>query len=266
LRPILLLPLILTMLGGRAARAQSNSDVRDLLRRGRFVFLGTVKQVGAANMPGVPVDARTLVASVDEIWQSPPAFPKATGMDITVQAPPRQTTPRAGQQLAFFSNAFVFGRTIAVRAVGVRDPGQNPAALRQSVANAFQSLADAELQAELANAAVVVLGVVRSVRPLDRQDDNTSEHDAGWSVATVAVESLEKGPQQFQQSLQILFIRSDDVTFSVYPRLHQDEEAIFILRDDQAQKMDPGVSGLTALQPIDIQNPDQLARIRRLLK
>src|SRR5712691_2057683 len=85
-----------------------------------FVFTGTIKKRKSATMKGVPVDERTVVVTVNQIIEAPPALADYNGQDITVQLGGRQKV-RVGQELIFHTASWIFGESIAVRSL-TEDP------------------------------------------------------------------------------------------------------------------------------------------------
>ncbi|HVF62013.1 MAG TPA: hypothetical protein VNJ70_19570 [Thermoanaerobaculia bacterium] len=88
-----------------------------LARQARFVFVGTVQKLRAANVAEIDDKARTVVVRVDRVEKGPESMAAYVGRDITVKLAPRETV-RAGEQARFFTNGWLFAETLAVESVG----------------------------------------------------------------------------------------------------------------------------------------------------
>ena len=272
IRPFLLF--IAFLLGIAAIPSEAAADpVASLVRQSGFIFRGTVLQQGAATMPGVPVDAATMVVKIQEVLYRPPGLDDFTGRTITVQLPEPDLV-RTGEPAAFFTRTWIFGASLAVRAVGVLPVaegggfGYDPGKLAEQVTAEVQNVADETLYRRLDAASWVVVGRVVSAAParvLTSESPEITEHEPDWWVARIAIESVEKGTGRTSE-LEVLFPHSDDVAFYRNPKLRPGQESLFLLHEDQMPKRSRGLEGLTALDPLDVQDLGQLSRIRLLLQ
>src|SRR5688572_9637589 len=89
---------------------------RDFARQAKFIFRGTVQRLRASNMAAAPANLRTLVVRIEEIFTSPPVLTPFVGRDITVQFKSRPKL-HVGESAIFHTNGWLFGETIAVRAL-----------------------------------------------------------------------------------------------------------------------------------------------------
>jgi hypothetical protein len=131
-----------------------------------------------------------------------------------------------------------------------------------------QKISDETLLRRLDAASWVVVGKVVSAAParvLTSESPEITEHEPDWWVARVAIESVEKGTGR-PSELEVLFPHSDDVAFYRNPKLSPGQESLFILHEDQMPKRSRGLEGLTALDPLDVQDLGQLLRVRLLLQ
>ena len=263
---------VLVCLGAPASGVAAD-PVTDLVRRSGFVFRGIVLQQGAATMPVVPVDAATTIVQVQEVLHAPPGLDDFTGWTITVQLE-RPELVRTGEPAAFFTRTWIFGSSLAVRAVGVLPLaegsafGYDPGKLAAQVSTAVQTVADETLLHRLDAARWVVVGRVVSAEPARvpaSEDPEITEHEPDWWIARVAIESIEKGTGRTGE-LEVLFPHSDDVAFYRNPKLTPGQESLFLLHEDEMPEPSRGLEGLTALDPLDVQDVRQLDRVRRLLQ
>jgi len=260
--------LFLLSLASCASKAPGAGEVDTLTSQSKFVFRGTVQKNNDATMPETVTTARTVVVKVQEVLRSPEVIGDFSGREIVVQL--REGAPaKPGQQLVFFANGWVYGRSLAVIEVGRTRVPDNAAGLGQLVAVAVQKEEDKKVQARIDLAALVIAGKVSDVRPAPRQEqpEPVSEHSPDWQQAVVEVASVEKG-QYSQKTLVVLFPASTDEFWYESPKFRPGQEGIFILQKDQQEKGAPRMRrpGYTALDALDFQPLGQLDRIRAMIK
>ena len=244
----------------------------ELTQRSQFIFAGTVVALQAATMSAVPITPTTMIVRVDEVVHAPGELGDYTGQEITVQAE-EQWELQAGDQATFYTNGWLYGQSLAVRAIGVQEVRRSIARQRQRVTASVQNKADQELQEQLARANLVIVGKVVSVQELPSDSrliaaapsptSPVSEHDPQWQQAVINVESVEKG-ELAEGTIVVPFPASEDVMWYQVPKFHTGQEGVFLLHTDQE------VRGLargapTSLHPLDIQPRDQLERIRSFI-
>jgi hypothetical protein len=210
-----------------------------------------------------PTDS-TVVVRVEEVFQAPASLDNFTGKEITVLLT-KPHSVKVGQQLAFFTNGWLYGDGLAVVEVGrVEDPPDSKT-FRRQVADAVQKAADQDLQKRIARAELVIVGVVSStlIAPEQIRRDGVTEHDPEWVEAVIQVQSVEKG-RLAQSTVSVFYPSSRDVMWYHVPKFRKGQEGIWILHRNEI----PGfkIPGLTALDPLDFHSRDQLDRVRRLIK
>jgi hypothetical protein len=236
-----------------------------------LTFEGTVQRVGASTLAAAPASNRTLVVRVDRVLQAPAGITGLEGQEITVELPSKSTL-NAQDRAVFYTVGWLYGESLAVRAVGVRKA--NRGAERQrglAMANA-EAKVDTAMKQRLSAANLVVVGEVTGIRqPAARAaamaDPSVSrprsEHDPKLAEAEVQVREVLKGPAG-QGTLVVPFPTSGDIMWEDVPKFQQGQEGVFVLHTDQPV---PGLAAdePIALHPIDFQPMDQLARVRSLI-
>lgn len=127
-----------------------------------------------------------------------------------------------------------------------------------------QTAADAEVAQRLAQAEVVISGVVLSVARFGGQRPAfLSQHDPEWWQATIEVQTVEKG-KVASKTMAVLFANSKDVAWYNSPKMKQGDHGVWLLgnRDPFGKP----VPGLAVVHPLDCQPIAQLERLRALLK
>src|SRR6516225_312535 len=174
------------------------ASTHDLIHRSGFVFDGTVEQLGASTSRAYPAAEGTAVIRVNRLIKSTPALSGYQGRSVTVllEVPGRL---KVGQQATFFTHGIHYGDGLVLTEVGAID--QLGALPDTEASAALQSSADAALTDRLAQAELVVTGAASVVhRHTPAQTlagglpaGRVSEHDPDWWVATITVDSVEKG-------------------------------------------------------------------------
>jgi len=256
--------ILLALLPG-TGRAQ-DLDLKTLKQQSQFVFVGTIQKVGAATEANIPVDERTAIVRVDRVMRSVKQFQALQGREVTVQLRP-ELPAEAGHSAVFFAKSWLYGKTVAVVEVGRGEASQEKA-LTSQLQESDAKMEDEKLSRRIATAELIVLGTVTGVRPAPEEKGQgpITEHDPDWWEATIAVSSVEKG--QRVPELKVRFAHSMDEMWVDSPKLRKGERAVFLLRQDQQEKGMPALRrpGWTALDPLDVQPPAHVARLRALIK
>jgi hypothetical protein len=261
-----------------------------------FVFRGTVKKIGSATMKEVPVSDRTAVVHVDQVIESPKSFVHYEGQNITVQLEGRKKVA-AGDELIFHTHSWIFGESVAVRAVTLEKVTKAHAALLQAVGDPTAQRAS-RLLAEHVNAAdLVVSGKVMAVTVPPEVTGHAlaeahamgaaappavfpvSEHDPKWRQAIIQVDDTQKGNPDSSQ-VTVLFPASTDVLWYKAPKFQAGQKGTFILHKTKIETQDhhalrglAAVAGggtevevYTALHPEDVLPLQQQAAIKAMIR
>jgi hypothetical protein len=247
-----------------ATRAELPGSLLDAVRGSGFIFRGTVKAIGAAT-PTVPAEARTAVVVVDQVIEVTPPLGDLTRREVTVRLRKAEAL-RPGEAAVFFTYLYRAGTSVGLEEVGWLPAAQADEVKRldTAVRAARQELADEALARRLASAALVVTGVAGDPQPTEAaRRTPVGEHDPLWWAAPIRVESVEKG-QPGTAPVVALFPTSIDLYWEHSPRLKAGQRAIFLLQPDSRKQF--SVPGLFLIDPLDVQTPDQLPRVRLLLR
>jgi hypothetical protein len=258
-----------------------------------FVFRGTVKKIRSATMKEVPVSDRTAVVRVEQVIEAPRSFAHYEGQDITVELAGRKKVA-AGDELIFHANSWMFGESVAVRAVTLERVAQTHAAMLQRGGDPTAHRASRRLEKHVNTADLVVSGRVMAVilppevavhgltvaglAPPPRSMP-VSEHDPKWRQAVIQVEQTEKGSHDSPQ-VTVLFPASMDVLWYKAPKFQAGQRGTFVLHKTKIETADhhalrglAAVEGAgtevevyTALHPEDVQPPQQQAAIKALIR
>ncbi len=253
----------LTFDSGRTPLEARKAD--QLLDSANFVFVGTVVQNRASNLSSVASSSQTTLVRVDKVLHGTPLLNEMAGQVITVRSL-RAAEHLAGQASTFFLDVDAFGESASGIEVG-RFTMQSGDEERNGtmVAQARGMRNDRELTRRVKMAEHVVQGRVVSVEPAGIEE-RTSEHAAHWNKAVIEVQSVIKG-RAGAQTLTMYFPTSEDRMWRDAPHYNVGQEGLWLLH---AKPMDYSrkaamVPGLTALDPKDFHNADQLPRIQQLI-
>ena len=261
-----------------------------------FVFTGTVKKLKAATMRTVPVDERTAVVHVDRVIEAPTNLARTAGQDLTVQLAGRsKATP--GQQYVFHAAGWLFGDSIAVRALAQELVAARHRALLERSDDPGEQHLSRQLQQRVDSADLVVSGQVvavnlpagaatatrtvgaRDVGPAPIARKPVSEHDPKWREAVVHVSEVHKG-QHDAGEVTVLFPSSQDVRWFKAPKFEAGQKGFFVLHKGKMKPSEkaglatralaavgteePEATVFTALHPLDYQ-PLAQTQMRRAL-
>lgn len=233
----------------------------DRLVRSPFIFSGTVERTSAATLPMVPVDGATAVVRVERVFRWPQVVGDQTGRTITIQL--RKPDVKRGAQALFFATGWLYGESLAVTEEG-RISTDDTDKIADQLESAELRADEGELLERLAAASLVVVGkVVRVAPPPEPGRVGESEHEPGWFVAELEVESVEKGRHPANEPVQLAFPTSDDVQWYWRPKPQPGEEGVWLLHREELPGLPPGT--FTALDPRDFQRRDQLEHVRSLV-
>jgi hypothetical protein len=278
----------------------ASRDRRVPEQKATFIFKGTVKQVRAATLRHIAVDERTLIVTVDQVIEAPPALAGFSGHEITVQTG-SGARPRAGNELIFHTNGWIFGESVAVQSIRQEPVNKTHTALvsRGGDPVEHKRARDRRERFDLAN--LVVSGTVTAVRLPPEMVAGTrrtsragallepaavgpvSEHDPHWREAVIAVDDVHKG-RDAKRDIVIRFPASTDVRWYRAPKFQAGQKGFFMLHDTlvttRARRAGGGKRALapgapeaeatehvyTALSPMDFQPYQDQAGIRAILE
>jgi hypothetical protein len=240
--------------------------VQDLMARSQWVFRATVEAAAATTLRSAPASENTFAVRVDEIMHGPPALADQRGRTITLYSHSPQGLEK-GAHAIFFTRSWLYGESIAVVEVGRVEERDAPE-MRRDMETAQQVIADRHLLDRIVRADLVIAGKVLRTEPAPQRDSRrpVTEHDPDWWVADVEVESFEKGRAE-GRVVQVLFPHSRDEMWIDSPKFEPGQTGLWILQRNQTEKGWPvlRLPGLSALDPLDFQPPQQLERVRRLM-
>jgi hypothetical protein len=241
-------------------------SLHDLTNESGFVFEATVEQLGASTASSFPATDETAVVRVTRILKSTSALAGYTGHRITLhlQAP---VSVKVGDEAVFFTHGLHYGESLVVAELG--NFVGNASAVEADLSSAVQASQDAEITKRLAQAELVVTGVASApvryggalahAMPIRK----VSEHDPDWHVATVMVESVEKGTHA-PKTADVMFANSMDVAWYRAPKIKAGDRGVFLLHNSDVYGRSVPASAIT--HPLDFRPLVEVDRIRTLIK
>jgi hypothetical protein len=215
-----------------------------------FVFQGTVTKLKSALMKSVKVDAHTAVVHVDQVLEAPANLRHLAGTDITVQLVERAKAA-VGESFVFHAAGWIFGDSVAVRAVTQEPVSRAHAPLLARGGDPVAHSADRELQNRVNDADLVVSGTVVAVKLPEGSEPQVrasrgageiagkpvSEHDPKWREAVVQVADVHKG-EHAADKVSVLFPSSQDVRWYKAPKFHAGQQGYFVLQKSKIKESD----------------------------
>ncbi len=246
-----------------AAAAAAQSRVA-WVRQSDIIFAGTVTRAG--------------LVRVDQVFEKPEAVSLMKGDSVTVLPARAGSLPlNPGMQATFYTTGWIYGRSITVREVGHEVIGPQLAAVA-GVARARQQVNDADLKARIQAAAMVVVGRVEQLRPMEygtpgapARPKRFTEHDPSWQEAIIHVDEGLKGAAAGERVV-VRFPGSRDVAFVGTPRFAAGQEGTFLLQKDAATGSPlsllagQSVQAYTALHRLDVLSKQDAPHVRTLMR
>ena len=255
-----------------AAPASAQSRVA-WVRQSDIIFAGTVTRAG--------------VVRVDQVFEKPDAVSLMKGDSVAVLAA-RASSLNPGMQATFYTTGWIYGRWITVREVGheaigpqlatVTGGGAGGTAQQDLVARARQQVNDADLKARIQAAAMVVVGRVEQLRPMEygptgapARPKRFTEHDPNWQEAIIHVDEGLKGATAGERVV-VRFPGSRDVAFVGTPKFAAGQEGTFLLQKDTATgspftlMAGQSVQAYTALHRLDVLPKQEAQHVRTLMR
>src|SRR5712691_4339568 len=243
-----------------------------------FVFKGTVQELKSSTMKEVPISARTIVVSVDQVLEAPKNLAKLSGHKVTVQLSGKQKA-RVGQEMIFYTQGWIFGHGVAVQSLNEEPIMQSKAhaALLSRGGDPVEHKRSREVQGRFDSADMVVSGKVTAVRLLadaikqskagTTPPGPVSEHSPHWREAVIEIDEVHKG-KHTKKNVVIRFTASTDVRWYKAPKFQAGHQGFFMLRKTKlteepkasrltqrkARAVEPAAAEVfTALHPVDFQ-------------
>jgi hypothetical protein len=227
-----------------------------------YVFSGRVVAGESSTLPQLPAERGTWRVAVERVHYQEGTFTDQTGREITVTS---ADNLQPGGEYLFYTDPFLFGTSLAVRAVrATREPANHfltpDVGDRQRLAREQTLLGDRVVEAEL-----IVVGTVVRVEPSEPRPQRISEHDPDLRRATVRVERALAGAAPGAE-VTFMFAASRDVHWYRAPKPAQGDAGIFLLNTDDALASAGGPARFTLLHPLDLQPRVREAALRPLLR
>jgi hypothetical protein len=261
---------LIAILVQSAQPACASRPEESLIRRSTYIFEGQVEKAHASNLKILPATESTALVRVERVLLAPSSMSNFTGQLITVElATPDSLRP--GERVAFFTNAWLYGESLAVKEVGHTSTNSKDASAR-TIEQARAGIEEEKVQARIQLATAVIVGRVAITRPLKKEGKvgPVSEHDPDWQIAEIEVESVLKGTPT-KSKVAVLYPKSMDVMWFATPRFQQGQEGTWFLQQlragegEEDMTRELGGSAYVALDPLDFRPKSENARIRRLV-
>lgn len=223
-----------------------------LTRESRFVFTGSVEQLGTSTLSLLPGGPRTAVVRVDRIHRAGQDLRDQAGQSVTVVLAD-EVAAGPDRRSVFFTDPIMFGETMAVREVGRLAVPDDLDALNELMERAEVEMADEALREHLREADAVIYGRVVSVRRVSSATAATAgEHDPDWWAAVIRVIRSIKG--EHGDHVEARYPNSHDIAWYRVPKLREADEGVFILHRDGT---DDGGVLLALIHPNDFVPGDE---------
>lgn len=226
-----------------------------------FIFRGTIILPNASTIDVEDVSELAIV-KVDEVLKGTKEFMSFRGQNITIWLKEPGSAKKNSQRV-FFTRSWYFGESIGVVEIKsmAAEPSIKMQEIKAKVERVEQEQEEKELVSRLSRTQLIVLGRVVTVTKAKIQE-GVSEHVPDWHEAEIEVEKVLKGTHS-DQTIRIMFPKSDDVMWYTSPKFKQGMEGIWLLNPFvfAGRKLDC----LTPLDKADFRAKSEEERIISLL-
>jgi hypothetical protein len=162
----------------------------------KFVFIGTVKKVGASNVAALEPSKQLALVQIDQVALAPEAFVATVGTIVTVKIPPRIKLRRGNTRL-FFTKRLTYGENLAVEAIAIEQVEED---YNRSIKEVKAAASDLERKAQLARiarAAVIVEGKITRMQEAEYNKEYPLSFKAPyWVSVIIQIARLIKGEHE----------------------------------------------------------------------
>jgi hypothetical protein len=237
-----------------------------------FIFTGKVLKSKASLIEGVITD-NTLVMQVDHVITAPAIFSGIGQQQVTVRFK-KLPRFRNGKTITVFTNGWIFGKTLALDAVGYTEESDKNS-MAKMVQQSQTDTRDKVLKERLDSATIGVVGKVTKVERSNKQTTHISEHDPNWHEATIKVDDVVKGKKTTKE-VKVLFPQSDDIRWSKINKYKEGQNGIWMLQQGKKQNkkgisakvfsaIPDGSDVFTSIHESDYLPINELGRIKSLV-
>jgi hypothetical protein len=167
--------------------------IEDKVRASKFVFIGTVKKVGASNIAALRASKRLLLVEINQVAHAPQAFVGTVGTMVTVKIPPRIKI-KTGATKLFFTKHLMYGENLAVEATAIDQVDKDYDQAVKEVKNAVANIERKEQLARISKAILIVEGKVTQMQESEfNKRYPLSFKSPYWVVLTIQIARVIKG-------------------------------------------------------------------------
>src|SRR5579862_4467264 len=216
----------------------NNKTIRDWTAHSSLIFEGKVIKTNSSLEPLEIHGPSSAVIEISHLIWSRPIFAGYTHQQITgVFSHSNDPDIRPEEPMTIFARSRIMGRTLTADVVGF-EMMEDGKGIRSEIENAIHDMQDDAINRRADSAVLVIIGKVNAILPFEGHPKFLSEHDPGWKIAEIGVQTLLKGTHK-AKTIKILFASSIDIRWFKSPKLHEDELKVFLIheRRDQAGKI-----------------------------
>jgi hypothetical protein len=170
--------------------------IENKVEASKFVFIGTVKKIGASNLARLPANDRLILVEIKKVAHAPAAFNGVVGTTVTVKIPAR-TKLKGGETKLFFTKRLMYGENLAVEATAIEQLAKDHDQAVKDVKNAFAIVERKEQLARISRAAGIVDGRVTQMRESEfNKEYPLSFKSPYWVSLVIEIARVIKGEHQ----------------------------------------------------------------------
>ena len=201
-----------------------------------IIVSGKVIGIGTPPFPGVPPSNRLLTVQVESVSNLPPAVAIKKN-DVIAILDEGQGILEVGTRAMFYTNVWILGTGIALRATSHSIPPATAVAASSPALSAQQTADEDDLRNRLSLADIAIVGEVTAVHnppvaAFASAPRRITEHDPQWKDAVLSVQSWIKGSGPVAHVV-VRFPSTRDMAYRSYPKFQEGQKGTFLLHKDQ---------------------------------
>ncbi len=170
--------------------------IENKVEASKFVFIGTVKRIGASNLARLPANDRLILVEINNVAHAPAVFNGVVGTTVTVKIPAR-TKLKSGETKLFFTKRLMYGENLAVEATAIEQVAKDYDQAVKDVKTAFAIIERKERLARISKAALIVEGRVTQMQESEFNEKYPLSFKAPyWVSVVIRIARIIKGKYQ----------------------------------------------------------------------
>jgi hypothetical protein len=171
----------------------SQKELEKKVDQSKFVFIGTIKKIGASNLAALEADKQLILVEINKVANAPGAFVGTVGTTVTVKIP-ASAKLKSGETKLFFTNKLMYAENLALEAIAIEQVDKDYDHSVKTVKKAIANLEREEQLARISKAILIVEGrVIRMEESEFNNKYSLSFKSPFWIMFIIQISRVIKG-------------------------------------------------------------------------